>query len=394
MHFSDLKIDDFDYVLPDERIAKYPLASRDQSKLLNYNNGEIAQYTFDKITDLLKPETQIVMNNTKVVQARLLFYKSEGTTPIEIFCLEPVGLEVQQAMAIKNEIVFYCLVGRAKKWKSGFLEIALNTHQLKAERLERRGQGYEIKFSWTGDLTFAEILEEAGHTPLPPYLNRKDEESDKVRYQTVYAKNNGSVAAPTAGLHFTDEILDQLIKNNHEILNATLHVGAGTFKPVSSEIVSDHEMHFEEIHISSDFISRLLAHKGSRTAVGTTSVRTLESLYWLGVKLINNSGDINLELGQWDAYDLPQDISAEESLTRLLNHMEGKDLFTKTQLMIGPGYSFRMIDTIVTNFHQPKSTLLLLVAAATKGKWNQLYDYALANNFRFLSYGDSSIIHI
>jgi S-adenosylmethionine:tRNA ribosyltransferase-isomerase len=394
MHFSDLQINDFDYPLPNERIAKFPLENREESKLLSYRNGEIQEHHFLDIENQLKPGSQIIMNNTKVVQARLLFYKSEGTAPIEIFCLEPVGLDVQQAMAIKNEIVFYCLVGRAKKWKSGVLEIALNTNQLKAEKLEKRGQGFEIKFSWTGDLTFAEILEEAGHTPLPPYLNRKDEESDKERYQTVYAKNNGSVAAPTAGLHFTDEILDRLIKNKHEILNATLHVGAGTFKPISSEVVSDHEMHFEEIHVSPEFISSLIEHKGSRTAIGTTSVRTLESLYWLGVKLKSNPKSNNIELGQWDAYDLPQDISVEASLTHLLAYLKGKDLFTRTQLMIGPGYQFRMIDTIVTNFHQPKSTLLLLVAAATKGKWRQLYDFALANNFRFLSYGDSSIIHI
>ena len=394
MHFSDLQIDDFNYPLADEQIAKYPLANRDQSKLLNYENGEIALHSFRDITKLLKPKTQIVMNNTKVVQARLLFYKSEGTAPIEIFCLEPVGLEVQQAMAVKNEIIFYCLVGRAKKWKSGALEIALKTHQLKAEKLEKRGQGFEIKFNWTGDLTFAEILEEAGHTPLPPYLNRKDEDSDKERYQTVYAKNNGSVAAPTAGLHFTDEILKQLKNNHHDILNATLHVGAGTFKPVSSEVVSDHEMHFEEIHVSPEFISKLLAHKGSRTAVGTTSVRTLESLYWLGVKLLSQPEIDVLELNQWDAYKLPQDISVEVALSQLLEFLNGKDFFTRTQLMIGPGYSFRMVDTIVTNFHQPKSTLLLLVAAATQGKWKDLYDFALANNFRFLSYGDSSIIHL
>ncbi len=394
MHFSDLKIDDYNYPLPDERIAKYPLANRDQSNLLSYENGEVAEHRFDAISNLLKPGSQIIMNNTKVVQARLLFYKSEGTAPIEIFCLEPVALEVQQAMAMKNEIVFYCLVGRAKKWKAGALEIALNTHQLKAEKLEKRGQGFEIKFSWTGDLTFAEILEEAGHTPLPPYLNRKDEESDKERYQTVYAKNNGSVAAPTAGLHFTDEILKILKERNHEILNATLHVGAGTFKPVSSEVVSDHEMHFEEIHVSPDFITKLLHHTGSRTAVGTTSVRTLESLYWLGVKLLDLSIDDNLELGQWDAYNLTQDISVVNALTNLLKHMNGKDLFTRTQLMIGPGYNFRMVDSIITNFHQPKSTLLLLVAAATKGNWREVYDFALTNNFRFLSYGDSSIIHI
>lgn len=394
MHFSDLKIDDFNYPLPNQRIAKYPLANRDQSKLLSYQNGEISQHSFKAIVDLLKPNSQIVMNNTKVVQARLLFYKSEGTAPIEIFCLEPVDMEVQQAMSVKREIVFYCLVGRAKKWKSGSLEIVLNTHQLKAEKLAKHGQGFEIKFSWTGDLTFAEILEEAGHTPLPPYLNRKDEESDKERYQTVYAKNNGSVAAPTAGLHFTDEILNALKDKEHDILNATLHVGAGTFKPVSSEVVSNHEMHFEEIHVSPDFIAKLIAHKGSRTAIGTTSVRTLESLYWLGVKLMSNSKIENLELGQWEAYDLPQDISVVEALNHLHDYTKGKDLFTRTQLMIGPGYTFRMIDTIVTNFHQPKSTLLLLVAAATKGKWQDLYDFALANDFRFLSYGDSSIIHI
>lgn len=394
MPFSDLQIEDFNYPLPEERIAKYPLENRDESKLLQYKEGVVSEHTFKDILELLKPGSQLVMNNTKVVQARLLFYKNEGTAPIEIFCLEPVNMDVQQAMAVKDSILFYCLVGRAKKWKSGELSLQLNPHQLKAEKLERRGQGFEIKFSWTGGLTFAEILEEVGRTPLPPYLNRKDEDSDKERYQTVYAKNDGSVAAPTAGLHFTDAIIQGLKANHHEILYATLHVGAGTFKPVSSEVVSEHEMHFEEIHVTAAFVSSLLKHKGSRTAVGTTSVRTLESLYWLGVKLKSSPNKDHVELTQWDAYELPQDISVNKALSELLEYMNGKDLFTRTQLMIGPGYQFKMLDTIITNFHQPKSTLLLLVAAATKGKWKPIYNYALAHNFRFLSYGDSSILHL
>jgi len=295
-------------------------------------------------------------------------------------------------MAKKNEIEYYCLVGRAKKWKSGVLEMPLQNHTLKAEKLERNGQGFNIKLSWTGDLTFAEILEEAGHTPLPPYLKRKDETEDKNRYQTVYAKNNGSVAAPTAGLHFTPAIIDELKKKGHKITYTTLHVGAGTFVPVSTQNVSDHKMHFEEIHVSPEFIKTLINHEGSRTAVGTTSVRTLESLYWLGVKITSGLTKNNLELKQWEAYKLPQDIEVNEALNALLRFIEGKPFFTRTQLMIRPGYTFKMVDTIVTNFHQPKSTLLL--AAATKGNWKNIYKHALQNNYRFLSYGDSSIIHI
>ncbi|MCT4622631.1 MAG: S-adenosylmethionine:tRNA ribosyltransferase-isomerase [Schleiferiaceae bacterium] len=391
---NDININDFNYPLAEDRIAKFPLKNRKDSKLLVYKNGDVTDRKFIDITQEISPKSQIIFNNTRVVQARLLFFRPNAVQPIEIFCLEPLSSDVQIAMATKREIEFYCLVGRAKKWKEGPLSIMLKDHQLQAEKGERRGQGCVIKFSWDGDITFAEILEEAGHTPLPPYLKRADEESDKDRYQTVYAEINGSVAAPTAGLHFTPTIIEELKSLGHSIGYTTLHVGAGTFKPVSTEKVADHEMHFEEIHVSSAFIQSLINHRGSRTAVGTTSVRTLESLYWLGVKLLQDPNTNNIELNQWDAYQLPKNVEVDQALTMLLHHMNDKDLFSRTQLMIGPGYTFRMVNSIVTNFHQPKSTLLLLVAAATQGDWKTIYDYALANNYRFLSYGDSSIIHI
>ncbi len=391
---TEVSIEQYNYTLPENRIAKYPLQNREESKLLVYKKGEINDKKFFEIASELKPDTQLIFNNTRVIQARLLFTKPGGSVLIEIFCLEPLNADVQQAMATKNKIGYYCLVGKAKKWKEGALEMKLQNHTLKAEKLERNGQGFNISLSWTGDLTFAEILEEAGHTPLPPYLKRTDEAEDKTRYQTVYAKYNGSVAAPTAGLHFTPKIIEEIKAKGHNIVYTTLHVGAGTFIPVSTQNISEHKMHSEEIHASPEFIENLKNHRGSRTAVGTTSVRTLESLYWMGVKILSGFTENNLELKQWEAYELPQNVEVEKALKALLNFMAGRPFFTRTQLMIRPGYSFKMVNSIITNFHQPKSTLLLLVAAATKGQWQNIYTHALQNNYRFLSYGDSSIIHI
>ena len=329
-----------------------------------------------------------------MVQARLLFFKDINTRPIEIFCLEPITMDIQQAMASKGQIDYLCLVGRAKKWKDGSLKIWLGKHSLVAEKIEINQNGYIIRFSWDDQITFAEILEIAGKTPLPPYLNRSSEPDDKMRYQTVYAEQSGSVAAPTAGLHFTPQILSELQARGNQLLYTTLHVGAGTFKPVSSDTIKDHNMHFEEIHITPQFVDELLNHNGPRVSIGTTSVRTLESIYWLGVKLFSDFTNGSLDLKQWEAYELPQNITITDALIALKEFMGGKPLKSKTQLMIIPGYKFRMINSLITNFHQPKSTLLLLVSAICKENWKTVYNHALKNNYRFLSYGDSSIFHI
>ena len=388
---NEISINDFDYDLPEDRIPKFPSERRQGSQLLIFEDGEIQDAHFPEIVNNIKPGSQIVFNNTKVIQARILFLKPGMQKPIEVFCLEPIDLDVQQAMATKGSVDYLCLVGRAKKWKEETLEIAMEGVTLSAQKLERLDNGFKIRLSWDADLSFAEILELAGHTPLPPYLNRQDEVSDKDRYQTVYAESNGSVAAPTAGLHFTPAIIEE-IKKEHSISYVTLHVGAGTFKPVQSDSVADHDMHFEEIHVSRQLLEELHKHDGHRTAVGTTSVRTLESLYWIGVRALE--GKSLKALHQWDAYELPSSYSQKEALGALLDSMQGDHLFFKTQLMITPGYTFKMVQSIVTNFHQPKSTLLLLVGAATKNRWKQIYNHALQNNYRFLSYGDSSIIHI
>lgn len=392
MNRSDLQIEDYNYTLPEDRIPKFPLDQRANSKLLVYRNEKISDHQFFELPQFLRPGSQLVFNNTKVIQARILFFKEVATRPIEIFCLEPVDMDVQLAMGKTRSITYHCLVGRAKKWKEGPLAIEMGGLKLQAENLGRENDAFVIRFTWNQDITFAEVLEKAGHTPLPPYLKREDELEDKSRYQTVYAVQSGSVAAPTAGLHFTDEVIESLKSKGHDLTYATLHVGAGTFKPVQASKVEEHEMHFEEVHLTSAFVEGLLQHEGSRTAVGTTSVRTLESLYWIGAKILERLPYD--QLNQWDAYDLPQNISVKDALEAILHELNGKDLFFKTQLMIVPGYRFRMVDTIITNFHQPQSTLLLLVAAATQGNWKTLYEHALNNKYRFLSYGDSSIIHV
>jgi len=400
-NLSKLNIDDFAYDLTDERIAKFPLTQRDESKLLIHKNGYTAENSFKHLAEFLPPESFLVLNNTKVVRARLFFRKPTGAT-IEIFCLEPVEptTEIQMAFQQKRTSVWKCLVGNARRWKSGSLHAEFidgdNHYQLSAELNGKAGNAFLIRFSWKPEnMTFAEILEQAGKIPLPPYLHREAVESDTTRYQTVYALNDGSVAAPTAGLHFTDSVFDSLKKKNigHDYL--TLHVGAGTFKPVGDDGIENHEMHTEQVLIQRKLIENLKNNIGKIVAVGTTSVRTLESIYWFGVKLETNKS-ATFEIKQFDPYGnlASPELSAEKALQNVIDHLGEEQsvlLSGSTQLMIIPGYRYRMINGMVTNFHQPRSTLLLLIAAWLGNQWKEIYDYALENDFRFLSYGDSCL---
>lgn len=405
MHPKDLSIKDFTYDLPDERIAKYPLPERDNSKLLIWQNGQIAETVYAKLADHLPADSMLIFNNTKVVEARLLFQKSNGST-IEIFCLEPHEnyADITTAMLQKEKVLWKCLVGGAKKWKEGSLICKIKKDFediiITAQKIDQLVDSYLIELSWNKpDLSFAEVLHLAGHIPLPPYLNRSPEETDKERYQTIYALQNGSVAAPTAGLHFTATLFEKLQLKNIEHDFVTLHVGAGTFKPVKSETMQSHEMHAEYIDVSKRFIENLLLRLQQKIiAVGTTSLRTLESIYWLGVKLKVNP-DISLQeltLTQWESYDLSQEnITTQQALQSLIDWLTKQDLerlMVKTHIIIAPGYRFRVIQGLITNFHQPQSTLLLLVAAITGNDWHKIYAYALENNFRFLSYGDGNLL--
>lgn len=405
MHPKDLSIKDFTYDLPEERIAKYPLEKRDQSKLLIYQNGSIEEDVYANIAHHLPEKSFLVFNNTKVVEARLLFEKSNGGK-IEIFCLEPHEQygDITTAMLQKGKVWWKCLVGGAKKWKEGSLQLPINKNHtsllLTAAKIEQLGDSYVIELSWSDStLSFAEVLHLAGNLPLPPYLHRAVEESDKDRYQTVYALHDGSVAAPTAGLHFTGHIFDSLAAKNIQHTFVTLHVGAGTFKPVKSETMQRHEMHAEFIDVSKDFIEQLLQHIDHPVIpVGTTSLRTVESLYWLGVKTILHPAITHnaLQVSQWEPYELPADaINTKDALLSLLQWMQINNterLITKTQIIIAPGYRFRIISALVTNFHQPQSTLLLLVSAIVGDDWRTIYRYAMENDFRFLSYGDGSLL--
>ena len=402
-----LQIKDFNYELPDERIAKFPLAERDSSKLLIYNKGEVSEDTFTSLPNHLPQGALMVFNNTKVIQARLHFRKETGAL-IEVFCLEPVVphdyvLMFQQTHACS----WLCLVGNLKKWKSGELtktvEVKGETVVLKAFRQENMGTSHLIRFEWDNThITWADILEVAGELPIPPYLNRDTQESDKTTYQTVYSKIKGSVAAPTAGLHFTERVLRDIDAHHIEREEVTLHVGAGTFKPVKSEEIADHEMHTEYISVARSTIEKLLAHGGACIAVGTTSVRTLESLYYIGVILSEHpdATEEELHVKQWMPYEYAeraqQDaLTTEQALQLVLDYMNRNDLpvlHTSTQIIIAPGYEYHIVKMIVTNFHQPQSTLLLLVSAFVKGNWRTIYDYALSHDFRFLSYGDSSLL--
>ena len=397
-----IKISEFNYPLPDERIAKFPLSVRDESKLLVYRQGEVSEDRFTSLPDYLEPGEMMVFNNTKVIQARLHFRKETGAL-IEVFCLEPIEpndyvLSFQQA----QKCSWLCMVGNLKKWKEGALkrevEVKGRTITLTATRGECRGTSHWIDFEWNDNtLTFADVLEAVGELPIPPYLNRETQESDKQTYQTVYSKIKGSVAAPTAGLHFTERVLKALDDKGIDREELTLHVGAGTFKPVKSEEIEGHEMHTEYISVNRRTIEKLIAHGGKTIAVGTTSVRTLESLYYIGV-LIHQNPEANqeeLHVKQWMPYEPHPALTPVESLQGILTYLDRHDmeaLHTSTQIIIAPGYEYKIVKKIVTNFHQPQSTLLLLVSAFVKGDWKKIYDYALSHDFRFLSYGDSSLL--
>lgn len=400
-----IKISEFNYPLPDGRIAKFPLPVRDQSKLLVYRHGEISETVFTSLPDCLPADSLMIFNNTKVIQARLHFHKETGAL-IEVFCLEPVrpndyALNFQQT----EHAAWLCMIGNLKKWKEGTLKREMSvkgkTLTLTAERGACHGTSHWVDFRWNNpEVTFADILEVFGELPIPPYLNRETQESDKETYQTVYSKIKGSVAAPTAGLHFTPRVLDALHKKGVETEELTLHVGAGTFKPVKSEEIAGHEMHTEYISVSRSTLEKLIAHKGHAIAVGTTSVRTLESLYHIGVTLLNNpdATEEELHVKQWQPYETSPRTAATpaaEALQAIIAYLDRHHMETlhgSTQIIIAPGYEYRIVKAVVTNFHQPQSTLLLLVSALLHGDWRRIYDYALAHDFRFLSYGDSSLL--
>lgn len=406
MDTRHIRIRDFSYDLPDSRIAKYPLPERDKSRLLVYEHGNISQDTFTQLPHYLPKDALMVFNNTRVIRARLHFYKPTGGR-IEIFLLEPDSpADYEQNFSSKHACSWLCLVGGLKKFNVSTLtkriEVNGESVEIEAAYKEPVGTSHRIRFQWTGQATWAEILEAMGELPIPPYLNRDAEESDLRTYQTVYGKVKGSVAAPTAGLHFTDRVLAEIHNLGIEREEVTLHVGAGTFRPVKSEEIGEHDMHTEHIAVKRDTIQRLLKHGCQAIAVGTTSVRTLESLYYMGVKALGldsgeETGDA-MELGvpQWMPYDCTSDTpSAEQALKSLLDYMDRHELdvlHSCTQIIIAPGYRYRIVKMMVTNFHQPQSTLLLLVSAFVGEDWRKIYDYALANDFRFLSYGDSSLL--
>ena len=405
MNPKNIHIADYHYDLPDERIAKFPLAERDTSKLLIYNHGEVSEDVFTSLPKYLPSGALMVFNNTKVIQARLHFRKAstDGVLGalIEVFCLEPaMPNDYQMNFSQRCSVQWYCLVGNLKKWKEGKLyrEIAMpdgETITLSCERKELHGTSHLVEFAWNGDYTWAELLDAVGELPIPPYLNRATQESDKTTYQTVYSKIKGSVAAPTAGLHFTERVLQALDEAGIDREELTLHVGAGTFKPVKSEEIGDHDMHTEHIAVHRRTIEKLLRHQGEAIAVGTTSVRTLESLYYMG--LLAMQGKEDLHVPQWMPYEC-SDVAAPPptaALSALLAYMDERQLdvlHSSTQIIIAPGYEYHIVRRMVTNFHQPQSTLLLLVSAFLKGDWRKVYDYALGHNFRFLSYGDSSLL--
>ncbi len=402
-----IQIKDYDYALPEERIAKYPKAVRDESKLLLYRNGEVREDVFYHLPDYLLAGALMVFNNTKVIQARLHFRKATGAL-IEVFCLEPhEPADYQQSFAQTGSVVWTCLVGNLKKWKEGALErtvdVAGTPLTLRAERIGVCGTGHLVRFSWERPgVSFSEVLDAVGELPIPPYLHRETEESDLQTYQTVYSKVEGSVAAPTAGLHFTERVLEALDRKGVERDEITLHVGAGTFKPVKSEEIAGHTMHSEWIAVRRETIARLLRHGGQCIAVGTTSVRTLESLYYIGVMLRRrpDATQDDLHVPQWLPYDYADSdgtpLSTVEALQEVADYLDRNGLpvlHASTQLLIAPGYTYHVVRTMVTNFHQPKSTLLLLVSAFVGGDWRRIYDYALSHDFRFLSYGDSSLLN-
>ncbi len=398
---KSIGIEEYSYELPDERIAKFPLPEREASQLLVYEQGKISRKKFAEVRDILQKGQTLIFNNTKVIYARLLFQKPTGAR-IEVFCLEPaVPADYAQNFTSRGSCEWICMVGNSKKWKDEEICCCFSfqgqQYTLKAEKkMQLSGGEWQIRFSWEAGLSFSEVLEECGRIPIPPYLNRDSEELDKIRYQTVYSKEEGSVAAPTAGLHFTRPLLADLQEKGVGIQELTLHVGAGTFRPVKAEKIGGHDMHTEHIVVSRELVRTLYQKKKEIIAVGTTSVRTLESLYWMGVKRLEKQKDF-FQLSQWEAYTLPQHYSLKEAMGALMewfDEMKEEELKAATTIIIVPGYRFRVIDAMFTNFHQPQSTLLLLVAAAIGEDWRKVYEYALRHNFRFLSYGDSSLLKI
>lgn len=398
-----IDINDYNYELPDERIAKFPLAERTQSKLLVYDNGVITESRFANVAEFLPAGATLVFNNTRVVRARVVMHKASGAR-IEVFCLEPHNpSDYERAFQQRGESEWSCIVGNLKKWKSGEVgidfEIGGQQHTLRAEIVERGTREHIVRFRWSADVTFGELLEALGRIPIPPYLNRESEDIDNSRYQTVYARYEGSVAAPTAGLHFTEELIANMQQAGYTFEGVTLHVGAGTFLPVKDDNAADHAMHTEHFSVSLTTIDNLIAGIENITAVGTTSVRTLESLVALAwrIKSVGNP-DADRVIGQWELYDIPENFGGREALATIAEYMRSNDLVqlkAATQIMITPlGYRFRIVRYIITNFHQPKSTLLLLVSAYVGGNWRTIYDYALAHDFRFLSYGDSSLLKV
>lgn len=396
-----ININDYTYPLPDERIAKFPLDERSASKLLIYRGGEISQRQFRNIGEVLPKGTLLVFNNTKVIRARIIMHKPSGAR-IEVFCLEPhQPADYERALAAVGRAEWSCIVGNSKKWKEGYVEINFDhegrNEWLRAWRVGEKGREQIVRFEWSAALTFGELLELLGRIPIPPYLNRESEEIDNTRYQTVYSKFEGSVAAPTAGLHFTPELIHQMQGQGFSFGEVTLHVGAGTFLPVKEENATQHPMHTEHFEIRRATVAELLQKLDLITAVGTTSVRTLESLAALGWRIHNTgSPDTERVIGQWELYDIPAEFDGAKALKALLDYMEDNGLERlkcATQIMITPlGYRFRIVHNIITNFHQPSSTLLLLVAAYVGEDWHRIYDYALNHDFRFLSYGDSSLL--
>ena len=406
MHPKDISIEAYNYNLPDERIALHPLEERDASKLLLYKNGVISETVFANIDEHLPKNSLLVFNNSKVINARIKFEKASGSI-IEIFCLEPYGsiTEYSSVMQSTNNVQWKCLVGGAAKWKTDLLEkeIIINNEKiiLTARKIEKQTEAFIIEFSWMpNQYFFAAIIEAAGFVPLPPYIKRNTDKADTSRYQTIYAAHDGSVAAPTAGLHFSENIFTKLSQKNIEKAYVTLHVGAGTFKPVKADTMEAHEMHAEYIDVDIETVKTIKNNLSKITAVGTTSLRTIETLYWIALKVYKNKTEKDLVITQWDAYNVEDEqkqIAANIVLENLIVWMQENNLqhiFTRTQILIAPGYKFRIANMLVTNFHQPKSTLLLLVAAAIGDDWKKMYDHAMQNDFRFLSYGDSNLIYI
>jgi len=424
MDTKHIRIEDYNYDLPDERIAKFPIAQRDHSKLLIYNKGVVSEDRFFNLPQYLPKGALMVMNNTKVIQARMHFRKKstaeggkikEGAL-IEVFLLEPAEPSDYELMfQTSGQCAWYCLVGNLKKWKEGSLEREIEVKGqpviVRATRNGLHGTSHRVDFEWEyktstlspltpqlAPLSFAEIIDAMGELPIPPYLNRETQESDKTTYQTVYSKIKGSVAAPTAGLHFTPEVLSAIDAHGIDREELTLHVGAGTFKPVKSEEIADHEMHTEYIAVRRETLEKLLAHNCEAIAVGTTSVRTLESLYYMGCKLLRNPDltEEELHVNQWEPYEMDHSqLTVADSIRALIDWLDRRQLsvlHSSTQIIIAPGYDYKIVRLLITNFHQPQSTLLLLVSAFVHGDWHKIYDYALAHDFRFLSYGDSSLL--